>query len=55
MMTFTGPPARALVDVLMITTHHVAMTHIDALVQLPQGDEVYSGVSDRSRRSRGAP
>lgn len=44
MMGFTGSPALALVDVLVLNTHHGAMTHIDALAHVPTGDKVYPGV-----------
>ncbi|PRY36743.1 cyclase family protein [Umezawaea tangerina] len=44
MMCFTGSPARALTDVLVVNTHHGAVTHVDALVHVPVGDQVYPGV-----------
>ncbi len=44
MLTYTGSPSQALVDVLMINTHHVAMTHIDALAHIPVDGHVYPGV-----------
>jgi kynurenine formamidase len=43
MMNYTGSPPSALTDVLVITTHHTAMTHIDALGHIPTGDRVYPG------------
>jgi len=43
MMNYTGSPPSALTDVLVITTHHTAMTHIDALGHIPIGDRVYPG------------
>jgi kynurenine formamidase len=44
MMNFTGSPPMALTEVLVINTHHVALTHIDALVHMPRDGEVYPGV-----------
>ncbi|WP_410625598.1 cyclase family protein [Amycolatopsis sp. cmx-8-4] len=44
MLNFTGSPTRALTDVLIINTHHGAVTHIDALAHIPAGDQVYPGV-----------
>jgi kynurenine formamidase len=44
MLNFTGSPARALTDVLVINTHHAAMTHVDAVVHIPTDDKVYPGV-----------
>jgi len=44
MMTFTGSPALALTDVLIINTHHVAMTHIDAVVHIPAESKIYPGI-----------
>ena len=44
MMNFTGSPAMALVDVLLINTHHASLTHIDALAHVPTRNEVYPGV-----------
>ena len=43
-LSYNGSPARAITDVLLLNTHHVAMTHIDALVHLPAGDQVYPGI-----------
>jgi kynurenine formamidase len=43
-LNFTGSPARAIADVLIINTHHAGMTHIDALVHIPIDDHVYPGV-----------
>jgi kynurenine formamidase len=45
LMNFTGSPSRALTDVLVINSHHAEMTHIDALVHVPTGDQVYPGVA----------
>ncbi len=45
MLSPVGSPAVALVDVLIVNSHHVDMTHIDALSHVPQGDQVYPGVS----------
>ncbi|WP_188673686.1 cyclase family protein [Subtercola lobariae] len=44
-MTYTGSPPRALSDVLLIYTHHVHMTHIDALAHIPLDGLVYPGKS----------
>jgi kynurenine formamidase len=44
MLTYTGSPAQALSDVLVFNTHHVAMTHIDALAHIPVDGRVYPGV-----------
>jgi kynurenine formamidase len=43
-LTYAGSPARVVTDVLLLNTHHLAMTHIDALVHLPAGDQVYPGI-----------
>lgn len=44
MMNFTGSPAVALTDVLVINTHHGSLTHIDALAHIPTGNQVYPGI-----------
>ncbi len=44
LLTYTGSPARVLSDVLVINSHHVALTHIDALAHIPINGEVYPGV-----------
>jgi hypothetical protein len=33
-----------LTDLLVINTHHAALTHIDAVAHIPVGDMVYPGV-----------
>jgi len=43
MMNYNPTPP-AYVDVLVINTHHVALTHIDAPVHVPVDDMVYPGV-----------
>jgi kynurenine formamidase len=43
-LNYTGSPALALSDVLVVNTHHVAMTHIDALAHIPVDGQVYPGV-----------
>lgn len=48
MMNFTGSPAIALTDVLMVNTHHASLTHLDALVHIPTGDQVYPGIDINS-------
>ncbi|MFB7657882.1 MULTISPECIES: cyclase family protein [unclassified Streptomyces] len=42
-MTFTGSPSGALTDLLIINTHHPALTHLDALGHIPQQGQVYPG------------
>jgi kynurenine formamidase len=42
-MNFTGSPPHALAEVLVINTHHVALTHIDALAHMPSDGSVYPG------------
>ena len=44
LMNYNGSPPPAFTDTLVINTHHVAMTHIDALVHHPVGDHVYPGI-----------
>jgi len=44
MLSYTGSPAHALSDVLVVNTHHIAMTHIDALAHIPVDGQVYPGV-----------
>lgn len=44
MLTFTGSPAPAVTDVLMINIHHARSTHIDALAHIPVDDTVYPGI-----------
>lgn len=53
MLTYTGSPARALSDVLVVNTHHVAMTHIDALAHIPVDGQVYPGVPIAQAVTRG--
>lgn len=43
MMNYTGSPARALVDVLIVNSHHASLTHIDAVAHVPVDDHVYPG------------
>ncbi len=45
LLYFTGSPARALSDVLVVNTHHVALTHVDALAHFPVDGQVYPGVA----------
>ncbi|GAA3294066.1 cyclase family protein [Streptomyces cinereospinus] len=40
----TGVPAKAVTDVLVLNTHHVGMTHIDAVAHIPFDGHVYPGV-----------
>jgi kynurenine formamidase len=46
LMNFMGSPPRVLADTLVINSHHVSLTHIDALAHIPARDnqEVYPGV-----------
>ena len=53
LLTFTGSPAPALADVLIINTHHVALTHVDALVHTPVDGQVYPGVPVGQAANRG--
>ena len=46
-MNWTGSPAMALTDMLLINSHHGSLTHIDALCHVPTGDQVYPGISIR--------
>ncbi|GAA5166413.1 MULTISPECIES: cyclase family protein [Amycolatopsis] len=43
LMVYAGSPATATADVLLVTTHHPEMTHLDALSHQVQGDQVYPG------------
>jgi kynurenine formamidase len=53
LLTFTGSPAPALADVLIVNTHHIAMTHVDALVHIPVDGHVYPGVPVGRAANRG--
>lgn len=44
LMNFTTSPPRVLTDVLVINTHHVSLTHIDALVHVPADGQIFPGV-----------
>ena len=44
LLYFTGSPSRALSDVLVVNTHHIAMTHLDALAHIPVDGHVYPGI-----------
>jgi len=44
LMNFTGSPANALTDVLVVNTHHGSLTHIDALAHVPTAGQVYPGI-----------
>lgn len=50
---YTGSPAPAMADVLTINTHHVALTHVDALVHTPVDGHVYPGVPLAQAANRG--
>ncbi|MEU3294378.1 cyclase family protein [Streptomyces longwoodensis] len=50
---FTGSPARALSDVLVVNTHHVAMTHVDAVAHFPVDGQVYPGVPVNDAAAQG--
>lgn len=43
MMNYNPAPP-AYTDILIVNTHHVAMTHIDAFVHIPVDGEIYPGV-----------
>ncbi|MFI6347234.1 cyclase family protein [Streptomyces sp. NPDC050560] len=53
MLSFTGSPARALSDVLVVNTHHAGLTHIDALAHVPVNGQVYPGVPLSDAVARG--
>ncbi|WP_103338473.1 cyclase family protein [Amycolatopsis sp. CA-126428] len=53
LLVYTGSPARALSDVLVVNTHHVALTHIDALAHVPVDGRVYPGVPVDDAAQRG--
>lgn len=42
-MAYTGTPAFATADVMLVTNHHTRSTHLDALSHIVQGDQVYPG------------
>ncbi|ONI89626.1 cyclase [Actinosynnema sp. ALI-1.44] len=42
-MAFTGSPALAHADIMVVTNHHVLSTHLDALGHMPQNGQVYPG------------
>ena len=42
-MTFTGSPPQALTDLLVVNTHHAALTHLDALGHIPADGRIYPG------------
>ncbi len=42
-LTYTGSPAIAAVDVMTVANHHRGSTHIDALVHVPHNGQVYPG------------
>ena len=44
-MNFTGTPAAAFTDMLVINVHHLKSTHIDALVHVNAGGHVYPGIA----------
>ncbi|PRY36740.1 cyclase family protein [Umezawaea tangerina] len=43
-MVYVGSPSLATVDTMTVTTHHVALTHIDALGHVTVDGRVYPGV-----------
>lgn len=43
-MNFTGTPAPAFTDMLLINVHHIKSTHIDALAHVNADGQVYPGV-----------
>ena len=43
-LAYTGSPARAMTDVLLINIHSASMTHIDAAVHIVLDGKVYPGV-----------
>lgn len=44
-VTYTGTPPRAVTDLLMINTHHVGLTHLDALGHIVSDGRIYPGRS----------
>jgi len=44
LVNYTTSPPRVLTDVLLINTHHVSLTHIDALVHVPADGQIFPGV-----------
>jgi kynurenine formamidase len=42
-MVYTGSPAIATADVMVVTNHHRRSTHLDALGHVVRGDQVYPG------------
>jgi len=52
-LVYTGSPAPALADVLIVNTHHIAMTHVDALAHIPVDGQVYPGVPVGQAANRG--
>ncbi|WP_236791196.1 cyclase family protein [Amycolatopsis sp. GM8] len=42
-MQYTGNPARATAEVMVVTNHHTLSTHVDALSHQMVGDQVYPG------------
>ncbi|WP_269857613.1 cyclase family protein [Streptomyces sp. RPT161] len=42
-MVYTGSPAMATADVMMVTNHHPRSTHLDALGHIPRDGRVYPG------------
>jgi len=48
-MMFTGSPSIAMAELLMVTTHHPELTHIDALTHTVVDGEVYPGTPLSSR------
>lgn len=42
-MVYTGSPAIAAADIMMVTNHHPRSTHIDALAHIPHDGKVYPG------------
>lgn len=44
-VNFNGARPLAVTDSLFVNTHNAAVTHIDALVHVPVGDQVYPGVA----------
>ncbi|WP_405055709.1 cyclase family protein [Kribbella sp. NBC_01505] len=43
LMAFTGSPAIAYADSMLVTNHHTLSTHLDALSHIPVDGEVYPG------------
>ncbi|WP_218920431.1 cyclase family protein [Lentzea guizhouensis] len=44
MMSFTGSPPLAMAELMLVTTHHPEVTHLDALSHMVADGQVYPGI-----------